>query len=73
MGAMLAEELQNNPNAVYTRCASSMWIRKKSAAKSAAFDVLPAGEGNKERLDRLDSAGGGLRREEIPGGTSSPL
>lgn len=30
-----------------------MWIRKKSAAKSAASTSSPAGEGNKERLDRL--------------------
>ena len=30
-----------------------MWIRKKIGRQVCGIDVLPAGEGNKERLDRL--------------------
>ncbi len=53
MGAMLAEELQNNPNAVYTPVCFIDVDKEKIGRQVCGIDVLPAGDGNKERLDRL--------------------
>ena len=53
MGAMLAEELQNNPNAVYTPVCFIDVDKEKIGRQVCGIDVLPAGEGNKDRLDRL--------------------
>ena len=53
MGAMLADELQNNPNAVYTPVCFIDVDKEKIGRQVCGIDVLPAGEGNKERLDRL--------------------
>lgn len=53
IGAMLAEELQNNPNAVYTPVCFIDVDRGKIGRQVVGIDVLPAGEGNKERLTQL--------------------
>ena len=53
IGAMLAEELQNNPNAVYTPVCFIDVDRGKIGRQVVGIDVLPAGEGNKERLAKL--------------------
>ena len=53
IGAMLAEELQNNPNAVYAPVCFIDVDRGKIGRQVVGIDVLPAGEGNKERLTKL--------------------
>ena len=53
IGAMLAEELLTNPNAVYKPVCFIDVDKEKIGRQICGINVLPAGEGNKERLDRL--------------------
>lgn len=53
MGVMLAEELLGNPNAVYYPVCFVDVDKEKVGRQICGIDVLPAGAGNKERLDRL--------------------
>ena len=72
MGAMLADELQNNTQrGVHPGCASSMWIRKKSAAKSAASTSSLPGRVITDGWTAWQCRKVGLCREEIPGGPAA--
>ena len=53
MGAMLAEELLSNPNAVYTPVCFIDVDRDKIGREVCGIKVFAEGEGSKERLDRL--------------------
>lgn len=53
IGAMLAEELLGNPNAAYMPVCFIDVDTDKIGRQIMGIDVLPAGEGNKARLDRL--------------------
>ena len=53
MGAMLAEELLNNPNAVYKPVCFIDVDREKVGRQVCGIDVLPVSTRNKEQLDRL--------------------
>lgn len=53
IGAMLAEELLNNPNAVYTPVCFIDVDREKIGRQVMGIEVLPAREGNQEQLNRL--------------------
>ena len=53
IGAMLAEELLTNPNAVYTPVCFIDVDKEKVGRKVMGIEVLPVWEGNKEQLNRL--------------------
>lgn len=53
MGAMLAEELLRNPNTVYKPVCFVDVNKEKIGRQVCGIDVLPAGQGTKDRLDRL--------------------
>lgn len=53
IGAMLADELLSNPNAVYIPVCFIDVDREKIGRQVMGIDVLSPGEVNKERLDRL--------------------